>query len=43
MTKYSVTEEQKKRFAGIYLLEYIINTPHAFSVFLDDNDQDLEP
>ncbi len=41
--KYQVTEEQKKRFAGLYLLEYMINTPHAISVFLDDNDRDLEP
>ena len=30
-------------FAGIYLLDYMINTPHSFSVFLDGNDQDLEP
>ena len=40
---YTVSEEQKKRFAGIYLLEYMINTPHAIPIFLDGNDRDLEP
>jgi hypothetical protein len=39
---YKVNDEQKKRFAGLYLLEYMINTPHAIPVFLDDNDRDLE-
>ena len=39
---YTITEEQKKRFAGIYLLEYMINTPHAVPIFLDGNDKDLE-
>ena len=42
MKKYSLTDEQKMRFAGLYLLEYMINTPHAFSLFLDGNDEDLE-
>lgn len=40
---YKISEEQKKRFAGIYLLEYMINTPHAVPIFLDGNDKDLEP
>ncbi|MBN1482548.1 hypothetical protein EH223_10925 [candidate division KSB1 bacterium] len=40
---YTLSEEQKKRFAGLYLLEYMINTPHAIPIFLDDNDKDLEP
>jgi len=40
---YSITNEQKKRFAGLYLLEYMINGPHTISIFLDDNDKDLEP
>ncbi len=39
---YTISEEQKKRFAGIYLLEYMINTPHAIPIFLDGNDKDLE-
>lgn len=41
--KYTIPEEQKKRFAGLYLLEYMINTPKSIGVFLDGNDQDLEP
>jgi len=41
--EYTLTEDQKKQFAGIYLLDYIINTPKAISIFLDGNDQDLEP
>jgi hypothetical protein len=41
--RYTVDDEQKKRFAGIYLLEYMINTPHAIPIFLDSNDKDLEP
>ena len=40
---YTISEEQKKEFAGIYLLEYMINTPHAIPIFLDGNDKDLEP
>lgn len=40
---YSLSEENRKEFAGIYVLEYMINRPAAFDVFLQDNDQDLEP
>ena len=40
--KYSISEEQKKEFAGIYLLEYMINTPYSPPIFLQGNDQDLE-
>ena len=43
LKKYSISEEQKKRFAGIYLLDYMINTPRAIPIFLDGNDADLEP
>lgn len=43
MKKYNITEERKKQFAGIYVLDYMINTPQSFSIFLDGNDQDLEP
>ncbi len=39
---YTVSEEEKKRFAGIYLLEYMINTPYTPPLFLEGNDQDLE-
>lgn len=40
--KYSITEEEKKEFAGLYLLEYMINTPYSPPIFLDGNDADLE-
>lgn len=43
MKDYSLTEEQKKQFAGIYLLEYIINKPHFFELLSKDEDSDLEP
>ena len=43
MNKYSITDERKKQFAGIYVLDFMINKPHSFSIFLDGNDQDLEP
>ena len=42
MAKYSTSEEQKSVFAGVYLLEYMINRPHSFNVYLDRDDQDLE-
>lgn len=42
MDRFTVTDEQKIRFAGIYLLEYMINTPQAIPIFLDGNDADLE-
>ncbi len=41
--KYSLTEEQKKQFAGIYVLEYMINKPSSFELLLRDEDADLEP
>ncbi len=34
---------QKKQFAGIFLLEKIINEKKAFDIFLENNDKDLEP
>ncbi|KAA3615685.1 MAG: hypothetical protein D8M58_15945 [Calditrichaeota bacterium] len=40
--KYTISDEQKKEFAGIYLLEYMINTPYSPPIFLQGNDQDLE-
>ena len=39
---YTISEEQKKQFAGIYVLEYMINKPHYFSIMLSGDDQDLE-
>ncbi len=42
MKKYQLSTQQKKDFAGIYLLEYMINTPYTPPIFLEGNDQDLE-
>lgn len=39
---HTMTEEDKKKFAGIYLLEFMVNNPKDFKVFLDKDDQDLE-
>ncbi len=39
----SLTEEKRKEFAGIYVLEYMVNRPKAFDVYLEENDADLEP
>jgi len=38
-----ISEEQKMRFAALFLLEYIINRPKLFKVWLDRDDTDLEP
>ena len=44
MTKrYRINDEEKKQFAGIYVLEYMINKPEQFPLLLSENDQDLEP
>jgi len=40
---YVINEERKRQFAGIFVLEYMINKPNAFSVLLEENDTDLEP
>lgn len=40
---YSLTEENRKEFAGIFVLEYMVNRPKAFDVYLQENDADLEP
>lgn len=40
---YSVTEVQKNQFAGIYLLEYMINAPRLFGLMLERGEEDLEP
>lgn len=40
---WTVSEEQKLRFAGIFLLEYMINHPRIFQLWLEDADSDLEP
>ncbi len=40
---WTVSEEQKIRFAGLFLLEYMINHPQIFQLWLEDKDSDLEP
>jgi hypothetical protein len=38
-----ITEDQKLRFAGLYLLEYMINRPQIFALWLERDDSELEP
>ena len=40
--RITLNDEKKKQFAGIYVLEYMVNKPHFFPIFLSGNDQDLE-
>ena len=40
---YTVSDQQKKQFASIFVLEYMINKPSTFAVFLSEQDSDLEP
>ena len=38
-----ISAEQKLRFAGLYLLEYMINRPQIFALWLERDDAELEP
>jgi hypothetical protein len=38
-----ISDEQKLRFAGLYLLEYMINQPQIFALWLERDDTELEP
>ncbi|QQL45674.1 hypothetical protein [Sulfuriroseicoccus oceanibius] len=40
---WTISDEQKMRFAALFLLEYVINKPMLFKVWLDRDDSDLEP
>lgn len=40
---WTISPEQKMRFAGLFLLEYMINHPRVFALWLEKNDADLEP
>ena len=40
---WTIDDAQKLRFAGLYLLEYMINRPQVFAVWLERGDSDLEP
>ncbi len=42
-SKPKITEETKQRFASVYVLDHMINTPKTFPLFLERNDEDLEP
>lgn len=38
-----ISEDRKLRFAGLYLLEYMINRPQVFALWLERDDAELEP
>jgi len=40
---WAASEEQRLRFAGLFLLEFMINRPRVFQVWLERDDADLEP
>ena len=40
--RYRLSEERKKQYAGVYLLEYMINRPASFDLLLSEDDSDLE-
>ena len=42
-SKYELQPDEKERFAGIYLLDHMVNTPTSFPLLLEDRDIDLEP
>ena len=41
--KFTITDNKKKAFANVFLMEYIVNKPHTFSTFLQGRDEALEP
>lgn len=40
---YELKPNQRELFAGIYLLDHMIGKPTSIPIFLEGNDQDLEP
>ena len=40
---YTISNERRNEFAGIYLLNTMINQSRTFPVFLEGNDEVLEP
>lgn len=40
---WTIDESQKMRYAALFLLEYVINKPRLFKVWLERDDADLEP
>ena len=43
MANYSVSTDKRELYAGLYLLEYIINGKGVISTLLSGDEQDLEP
>ncbi len=43
MSPPKISDEKRQRFASIYVLDHMINTPKTFPLFLERNDADLEP
>ncbi len=43
MGKYHASEEQKKQFASLYILNAMVNDKIVIPVYLEGNDEDLEP
>ena len=39
---YTISEARKREYAGIYLLEYMVNSPATFPLLLGDGDAFLE-
>ncbi|PID29532.1 MAG: hypothetical protein CR982_02380 [Candidatus Cloacimonadota bacterium] len=40
--EYKISNDKKMKFATLYMLNYMINTPKKIDVMLDGNDEDLE-
>jgi hypothetical protein len=40
---YEIKPGQRELFAGIYLLDHMVGKPTSIPIFLEGNDQDLEP
>ena len=41
--QFTISEEQKKQYAGLYLLDYMVTESHTFPLLLEEDDTDLEP
>jgi hypothetical protein len=41
-SRYKISDDQKKKFASLYMLNYMINTPKKIDIILDGDNEDLE-
>lgn len=41
--QFTISEEQKKQYAGLYLLDYMVTESYTFPLLLEEDDTDLEP